>query len=960
MPRPIALHRQRTRRPLILLALAATLLLPLAAEARQPEASTDPVASRIAPKVSPHDDRAYRALTLDNGLSVLLVSDPDADKAATSLNVAVGSAQDPDDLAGLAHFLEHMLFLGTETYPAADAYQGYLSRHGGQHNAFTAPRDTNYFFSVEPDALAGALDRFSRFFVNPLFNADRLESERQVVHSEYMARKRDEGRRHNDVLDQLLNPAHPMTGFSVGSRETLADRPAGEPSLRQRVIDFYRAHYGANVMQLAVVAPQPLDELEALVTERFAAIPDRGLSRPVIDTPLALDATLPRAVAMQSLRDHRSVRFLFPVPDPETAYRHKPASYLANLLGHEGEGSLLDVLREAGLADGLSAGVTHGDGRHALFTIDISLTPAGARQLERIQATLFAAIERIREAGLEAWRYDEQAQLAEQEFRFQQHGAPLQDAMRLSINLSRYPLEDVNYAPYRMDGFRPALIGDWLGALRPDNLLRLYSGPEVEGEHTSPWFETPWREVPLDAMRADPLAGLALPAPNPYIAEDLDLLEGQDEGPVQRIDEPGFAFWHMRDDTFDTPRVEWRFSLQHPAAGRDAREAAMARLLAGWLGDSLNEALYPARLAGHGFEAYAHARGITLSFSGWRDRQDRLIDRVLDQLAEGEIEAANVARVSHRLRREWRNAPQESLYRQANRTLTETLIRPQWPTEALLASLEDVDAQALRDFRDAFLGDLHLEAMAVGNQTAEGAIRQAQTVAETLAPQLAETAIPDLVPLQASRNLPPLTPDTARDESLVMRYLQGPDRSLDSQARLALLGRLLETPFYQQLRTEEQLGYVVNAGYRPLLDAPGIGLLVQSPDTDSAIIQSRIDAFLEDFGTHLGQLDDAVLAPYRQAVHDDLLRRDTGLPERMNRLWQALAMDDTAFDQRQRLARRVLAVTPVALRETWPSLRNDAVVHITHDPGDPPSDVMALKDDLPPLPQGDGPQGHSD
>lgn len=137
----------------------------------------------------------------------------------------VGSAQDPEDLAGLAHYLEHMLFLGTDAYPAPDAYQGYLSRHGGSHNAFTAPHDTNYFFDIEPGALAGALDRFSRFFVSPLFNPERLESERNVVHSEYQARLRDDGRRAQDVLDQLLNPAHPTTGFSVGSRETLGDRP---------------------------------------------------------------------------------------------------------------------------------------------------------------------------------------------------------------------------------------------------------------------------------------------------------------------------------------------------------------------------------------------------------------------------------------------------------------------------------------------------------------------------------------------------------------------------------------------------------------------------------------------------------------------------------------------------------------------------------------------------------------
>ena len=929
------------------LAAAALLIAPPAVAEPHPDA--DAIAEVATPRISPHDSRDYRVLTLENGLTALLVSDPEADKAAASMNVSVGSAQDPEDLAGLAHFLEHMLFLGTEPFPEADAYQGFISRHGGTHNAFTAPQDTNYFFDIDPSALEGALDRFSQFFISPLFNADQLESERNIVHSEYMARIRDDARRENDVLNVLLNPENPTTGFSVGSRETLADRPEGEPSLRERVIDFYERYYDANVMHLALVAPQPLDELEAMVASRFADIADRGLAAPEITEPLALTDTLPRRVALQSVRDSRQLRLLFPIPDPITEYRHKPADLIAHLLGHEGDGSLLAVLREAGWADGLSAGVARGDGRHALFSVNVSLTPAGAEARDAIEATLFAAIDQVREEGLEAWRYDEKASLAEQEFRFQQHGAPLQEAMRLAMNLSRFPVEDVQYAAYRMDGFERERSEAYLDALTPDNLIRLYSAPDVEGEESSPWFHAPWREEERD--EAPTLSGLALPAPNPYIAEDLDLLDDQDERPRRLVAEPAFDLWHMADATFNTPKVEWRFSLQHPGAASSARDAALARLLAGWLDDSLNEALYPARLAGQHVEAYAHARGITLAFSGWRDRQERMMERVLEQLQEGEVDDASVARVRYRLQREWRNAPQAALHRQASRTLAEALVRPQWPSAALLEASRELDADDLRDYRDALLAELRLEAMAVGNLGAEEAEALGRRVAERLAPSLDAAAIPDLTPLRADTDLPSLTPHTSREESVVLRYLQGPDRSLASQARLAVLGRLIDTPFYQRLRTEEQLGYVVHAGYSPMLDAPGLALLVQSPDTGSEAIEARIDAFLDDFEETLAALEDEALAPYRQAVHDRLTQRDTSLAGRAGRLWQAMSFGDTEFDRRERLAERALAVSANELRELWPELRQAAVARVAFDPGDEPDDVLALAQHLEPLPE---------
>ena len=904
-------------------------------------AEESPVADVTIPKVSPFDDRDYRVLTLENGLQALLVSDPEADKAAASMNVRVGSAQDPDDLQGLAHFLEHMLFLGTEPYPQSDAYQQYISDNAGSHNAFTAQQDTNYFFDIEPSALPGALDRFSEFFLSPLFNADHLESERNIVHSEYMARIRDESRRENDVLNQLLNPDNPTTGFAVGSRDTLAD-PEGEATLRERVIDFYHRYYDANVMNLAVVAPQPLDELEALVVERFADIPDHDLSAPTIDAPLIDPDTLPRYVERQSLQDRRQLRFYFPIPDPTDEYRTKPTQLIAHLLGDEGDGSLLAVLREAGLADGLSAGVGRGDGNEALFTVSISLTPAGAERLDDIEATLFAAIEQIRADGLAEWRYDEQKSLSEQAFRFQQHGAPQQEATRLAMSLSRYPVEDVQYAAYRMDGMDSERQQRYLDALTQDNMLRFYSAPDVESDTVSPWFNTQWKEQPPTAT-GQALSGLALPEPNPFIASDLTLQGGQDEQPTALIETPTFTTWHMQDSRFNTPSVEWRVSLQHPSASYSAEEAVLTRLLAGWLNDSLNEPLYPARIAGQSFSAYAHARGITLSFSGWRDGQTPLIEQALEQLQQADISTGAFERVRYQLQREWRNAPQASLTGQASRALGEALLTPQWSTAELLEASQRLEKRHLENFRRRFLDDLYIDAMAVGNLNAEQAQEQANLIRGALTPRLTRDDIPPLTPLEVSSESEILHPHSTREESLVLRYLQGRDTSVEEQARLSVLAQWLDTPFYQQLRTEEQLGYIVNAGYSPMLEAPGISLIVQSPDVDSSTIAERMDAFMEAAEARLNTLSNGELAAHRQAVHDRLNQRDTSLPSMTNRYWQATALDEVRFDRREQLAALALDVSVEELQSLWPELLSRQL-DIRFNPGDSPSDIATYRE----------------
>ena len=82
-------------------------------------------------RTPPLDRRRYRHLLLPNGLQVVLISDDEADRAAAAMDVSVGYASDPDDLPGLAHFCEHMLFLGTDKYPDEGSYQQFLSEHGG-------------------------------------------------------------------------------------------------------------------------------------------------------------------------------------------------------------------------------------------------------------------------------------------------------------------------------------------------------------------------------------------------------------------------------------------------------------------------------------------------------------------------------------------------------------------------------------------------------------------------------------------------------------------------------------------------------------------------------------------------------------------------------------------------------------------------------------------------------------
>jgi len=113
-------------------------------------------------RTKPFDERQFRAIELDNKLRVLLVSDPSSSRSAAAMDVRVGSFSDPYEVPGLAHFCEHMSFLGTSKYPKEDEFSSFLSSHGGTSNAYTDSEDTVYYFDVNADFTEEALDRFAQ------------------------------------------------------------------------------------------------------------------------------------------------------------------------------------------------------------------------------------------------------------------------------------------------------------------------------------------------------------------------------------------------------------------------------------------------------------------------------------------------------------------------------------------------------------------------------------------------------------------------------------------------------------------------------------------------------------------------------------------------------------------------------------------------------------------------------
>ncbi|MDB5979010.1 MAG: coenzyme biosynthesis protein PqqF [Pseudomonas sp.] len=319
-------------------------------------------------------------LTLPNGLHLVLHHAPRLKRGAAVLRVAAGSHDVPASWPGLAHFLEHLLFLGTERFPADDNLMAFVQRHGGQVNASTRERSTEFFFELPQPTFAQGLDRLCDMLAHPRMTLPDQLREREVLHAEFIAWSREAEARYQLGLLQPLSPLHPSRAFHAGNRYSL---PVPRQAFQQALQDFYQRFYQAGQMTLSLAGPQSLTELKALaMTYGGDFAPDQKVEQ--APPPRLLEAT----PASQTIADPGRLTLLFACEDlPDSSA--DAVKFLCTWLPHADPGGLLFELRERGLIDALKAEPLYQFGPQLLLSIEFTLATGGIPQRERITAALF-------------------------------------------------------------------------------------------------------------------------------------------------------------------------------------------------------------------------------------------------------------------------------------------------------------------------------------------------------------------------------------------------------------------------------------------------------------------------------------------------------------------------------------------------------------------------------------------
>ena len=283
---------------------------------------------------SENDDREYVWFELQNEMKVILITDNESTSCGALLNVNVGSIHETDP--GMAHFLEHMVFMGSEKYPDESNFMDSVGKNGGMTNAMTADTDTTYFFTIGSNNYLKILDMFAWFFIKPLLKKDGIEREVNAVDSEARKNLLDDNWIFQEIFKKTMNSSHPINHFTCGNKDTLKG-----DDLRDRVEEFFNKYYSSNIMHLILFINKDINKLNLIdiVKNTFGKIQNKQLK---LDKKYGDIINAGNIIKYIPNKDIDSVSICFEVPNITNDLIYSQSHLLDWILSSKSENSLFD------------------------------------------------------------------------------------------------------------------------------------------------------------------------------------------------------------------------------------------------------------------------------------------------------------------------------------------------------------------------------------------------------------------------------------------------------------------------------------------------------------------------------------------------------------------------------------------------------------------------------------------
>ncbi len=790
--------------------------------------------------------REVTKFQLENGLKVIVITDHLLDKSGASLTVGAGSLDEPTEFPGLAHFLEHMLFMGTEKYPDENLYWNFITTHGGETNAFTDNDRTAYMFSISNDAFLTALDQFSHFFITPLFSQKSLEKEMHAITHEYSNCLCSDDWRVMGLIQALNAPESPTSRFTVGNLDTLS------MTTTKDLKEWWLTHYSANEMTLVIYSPLPIDLIKETVLKNFSLIKSFKVEHPSIPYSL-LPSYTDKIIKVESIQDSHALYFYF---DVDKKY-YNQIRLLGKAIQDHSAFSFLRSLQDKGFVTSLDTSESKLYDRLS-FLVKITLTEVGEKNSGEIIDSFYALLQQFQHSGIpetyfrqvnDAARLSYLYQFPQNIFRAVMHDG----AAILDEDITTYPQNNILLPEYN-----PEKMENLLSTMTMDKSYIILLTPEKINDKTECWFGSHYQILPFQpTTEKKPLQKVLLPTINPYIPKKLSLIDSTTNSslPEKIYDEKGCITYWVSDNQFKTPTIAVILNLRPNLTMSLGPKAGLLRdFIIQASNYKLQPAFFQAQEVGFDISLDEKEGSFVLKTNGFSNSMPTLLKKIISTLKNLTLSPQEFATIKNDLLQNYQHTLAAPPYIQGMTLIKQILSKSAVAIDKKIVLLHKLTLPLFEKHLEKIFSNISLEAFILGNIIKEDAIQLSNTLQNILQtiPQidLYDPAFFVLSkgPLRFSLNISQLG-------NFAGLILEDGCYSLEKDAALAILTRSLSEPFFSQLRTSQQVGYIVKN-----INLSQMGLLsevfiAQSTTYDPEELLFRFELFLEQFSLDESRFD---------------------------------------------------------------------------------------------------------
>lgn len=814
-----------------------------------------------------------------------------------------GSANEPKEFHGLAHLLEHVIFLGCEEYPEQESFSQFISNHGGSDNGRTSLDYTIFDFSIESNHLYEALYRFSRLLKEPLFPEDGIEKELKALNNEFELSQTSDGSRNFQILLSNSHSESKYNSFSWGSTESLNQ---GSKILREEIIKYFKAYYVNSRIKICVYSKLSLDSVQSALEASFGDLDnqeilsnEQKLISAVNEGKNEIYRTFYSGMYyVETIKNEHLLVISWTLKPYFHNYRSKSMAPIINLFNEEGPNSLCSYLKKADLINSLYAYTDDDDGINSLFflfTVELDLTEKGIENWCEIISEVFKYLELIKSNPIPNYYLDQLKILAEKNFLYGDEEDPACMVEKLSFLLTFVEPRDLIlvYSGLFLE-WNEEYFKEIIDQLKPENVritfmsTKDYFPKRVILDKEERWFHTKYMKeslndflLPFLKTLPQSLSNFKFPEENPYLPKNLEVykcLENDELCPKLIISNengqeiyPKTKCWHFFDTKELKPKICIEMIILFKGINENMEDQVNLEFFIEYFLEKFNQAIgHQSMEADICFEASLfEGKGINFIVYGYFDKMEVFLEKTFSlytKICLNSLESTLFYQLKNQLLKDLKNYSLDS-EGQLQETVNNLLFPDYFLPDQYQEYLKNYNFEEFQKFCETnlqsyenlfsitsyFHGNIY-ENVAANlfnkiNLILKSNLNLKKDISKGLFTKdfLCKKMLTLPSKLEWSKKILTLSKNEENKNYLVIKYIDFGKYNIIERNKLSVLLSILSPQTHEYLRMKKQIGYLANASLLDVRNKLGLYIIVNSSEKNFQEIDGEINEFVKYF-----------------------------------------------------------------------------------------------------------------